>query len=63
MNNLALFINGFCDYLIVYFVFIAAIVVAFLIGIAWRKSKNKALLAENEEMSVADSSNEAASAE
>ena len=35
-----LFINGFLSYLVVYFVFIVTVVIAFLIGFQLRKSKN-----------------------
>lgn len=35
-----LFVNGFLSYLVVYFVFIAAVVIAFVIGFSLRKSKN-----------------------
>lgn len=39
-----LFVNGFLSYLIVYFVFIAAIVIAFVIGFTLRKNKNAKMI-------------------
>lgn len=41
MTNLTLFVNGFLEYLIVFLVFGASIVVAMLIGFNARKIKNK----------------------
>lgn len=44
MDNLMTFFfspNGFVPYLVTYFVYIAAIVIAFYIGFALRKNKNK----------------------
>ena len=43
MNNLALFVNGLLEYLVVYGVFIAAILIAFFIGFSLRKAKNAKL--------------------
>ena len=46
MNNLTTFFmseNGFFSYLVTYIVFIAAIILAFSIGFALRKNKNKKL--------------------
>lgn len=40
MNNLIDFANWFCSYLLVYVVFIAVIVIAFVIGVSMRKAKN-----------------------
>ena len=39
-----LFVNGFLSYLVVYFVFIAAIVIAFVIGFTLRKNKNAKMI-------------------
>ena len=46
MSNLTTFFmseNGFLSYLVTYIVFIAAILIAFSIGFALRKNKNKKL--------------------
>ncbi|MCR5209879.1 MAG: hypothetical protein K6C99_06690 [Lachnospiraceae bacterium] len=46
MDNLTTFFmseNGFLSYLVTYIVFIAAILIAFSIGFALRKNKNKKL--------------------
>ena len=43
-----LFINGFLSYLVVYFVFIAAVVIAFVIGFSLRKSKNAKMVTTGE---------------
>lgn len=40
MDNLILFVNNFLEYLIVFIVFAVCIVVAVLVGIKVRKSKN-----------------------
>ena len=50
MNNIMTFLfspNGFVPYLVTYFVYIAAIVIAFFIGFALRKNKNKKELESN----------------
>ena len=41
MQNLILFTNGFLEYLIVFAVFVALVLVGVFIGIALRKNKNK----------------------
>ena len=41
MDKLTAFLNSFGSYLVLYLVFIAVIVVAFLLGVATRKAKNK----------------------
>ncbi len=46
MDNLTLFLNGFLSYLVVFFVFLATIVIACLIGVALKKSKNAKMITE-----------------
>ena len=41
MSNASLFLSSFASYLLVYFVFIAVILIAVFIGVALRKNKNK----------------------
>ena len=40
MNNLIAFLSSFCSYLLVFVICIAIIVVAVIVGIKLRKSKN-----------------------
>lgn len=55
-----LFINRFLEYLINYFVFIAAIVVAFVIGFRLRKNKNaKMVTADGTENTAGEATDEA----
>lgn len=57
MDSLNRFINWSCEYLIVYFVFIAAIILAVVIGIALRKKKNASEAAKQIADSEAEESN------
>ena len=41
MDNLVLFINSFLSYLLVFGVFVAAIIMASVLGVSLRKIKNK----------------------
>ncbi len=46
MTNLILFVNAFLSYLLIFVLIIALVIVACLIGVKWRKSKDaKAALA------------------
>ncbi|MCM1267445.1 MAG: hypothetical protein NC302_06030 [Bacteroidales bacterium] len=48
MTNLILFLNAFFSYLLVFVLIIALVIVASVIGVKWRKSKDaKAALAES----------------
>ena len=40
MTNLILFVNAFLSYLLVFVFIIAVVVVACIIGVKWRKSKD-----------------------
>lgn len=40
MSNLILFVNAFLSYLLVFLFIIAVVVVACIIGVKWRKSKD-----------------------
>ncbi len=47
MTNLILFLNAFLSYLLVFVLIVALVIVACVIGVKWRKSKDaKAALAE-----------------
>ena len=46
MTNFTLFLNSFLSYLLVFFVFGAAIIVAYIIGINIRKAKNNKIEAD-----------------
>jgi len=46
MDNLILFLNSFCSYLLVFFVFCITIFIASKIGIALRKGKDAKLAAQ-----------------
>lgn len=48
MMELTLFLNAFLSYGLVFVVFAAAIVIAFLIGFGLRKNKNKKEAAEKQ---------------
>lgn len=41
MNNLILFINSFLSYLLVFAVFVAAIILSCVLGVTLRKMKNQ----------------------
>ena len=46
MTNLILFVNAFLSYLLIFVIIIALVIVACIIGVKWRKSKDaKAALA------------------
>ena len=50
MTNLILFVNSFLSYLLLFLFIIALVIVACVIGVKWRKSKDaKAALAEQTE--------------
>lgn len=40
MNNLILFVNAFLSYLLIFVLIIALVIVACVIGVKWRKSKD-----------------------
>lgn len=47
MTNLILFVNAFLSYLLLFVLIVALVIVACIIGVKWRKSKDaKAALAE-----------------
>lgn len=47
MTNLILFVNAFLSYLLIFVLIVALVIVACIIGVKWRKSKDaKAALAE-----------------
>lgn len=47
MQNLILFLNAFLSYLLVFVLIVALVIVACVIGVKWRKSKDaKTALAE-----------------
>lgn len=55
MTNLILFVNAFLSYLLIFALIVALVIVACIIGVKWRKSKDaKAALAEG--VDVADGS-------
>lgn len=43
MNNLILFFNAFFSYLLLFIIIIALVVIACVLGVKWRKSKDKKL--------------------
>lgn len=46
MTNLILFVNAFLSYLLIFVLIVALVIVACIIGVKWRKSKDaKAALA------------------
>ncbi len=48
MTNLILFVNAFLSYLLLFVLIVALVIVACVIGVKWRKSKDaKAALAES----------------
>lgn len=40
MTNLILFVNAFLSYLLVFVLIVALVIVACIIGVKWRKSKD-----------------------
>ena len=40
MSNLILFLNSFLSYLLVFVIIIALVIIACVIGVKWRKSKD-----------------------
>lgn len=43
MNNLILFLNSFFSYLLLFIIIAALVIVACVIGVKWRKSKDQKL--------------------
>lgn len=43
MNNLILFLNSFFSYLLLFIIIVALVIVACVIGVKWRKSKDQKL--------------------
>lgn len=61
MTNLILFVNAFLSYLLIFVLIIALVVVACIIGVKWRKSKDaKAAMNNSEEAAGAVGSNTSA---
>lgn len=58
MDNLLLFLDGFVEYLVVFFVFILAISVAIFIGIKLRKVKNNKISEEADKEETTDKLND-----
>lgn len=50
MTNLILFVNSFLSYLMIFVLIIALVIVACVIGVKWRKSKDAKAAAESMEM-------------
>ena len=50
MTNLILFVNSFLSYLMIFVLIIALVIVACVIGVKWRKSKDAKAAAESTEM-------------
>lgn len=46
MSNLILFVNSFLSYLLIFVLIIALVIVACIIGVKWRKSKDAKTAAE-----------------
>ncbi len=46
MTNLILFVNAFLSYLLVFLLIVALVIVACVIGVKWRKSKDAKAAAE-----------------
>ncbi len=46
MTNLILFVNAFLSYLLVFVLIVALVIVACVIGVKWRKSKDAKAAAE-----------------
>lgn len=55
MTNLILFVNAFLSYLLVFVLIVALVIVACIIGVKWRKSKDaKAALASGADAADGD---------
>lgn len=53
MTNLILFVNAFLSYLLVFVLIVALVIVACIIGVKWRKSKDaKAAAGETDAVST-----------
>ena len=48
MTNLILFVNAFLSYLLVFVLIVALVIVACIIGVKWRKSKDAKAAAGDE---------------
>ncbi len=48
MTNLILFVNAFLSYLLVFVLIVALVIVACVIGVKWRKSKDAKAAAETQ---------------
>ena len=54
MNNIILFLNAFLSYLLLFAIIVALVIIACVIGVKWRKSKDaKLALTEAAEASEA----------
>lgn len=49
MNNFVLFLNAWMSYLLVFFVFIAVMIVGGVCGVKWRKHKDAQVLQEEKQ--------------
>lgn len=61
MNNLILFLNAFLSYLLLFAFIVVLVIIASVIGIKWRKSKDVKLAAAGEgavEQTASDSESE-----
>lgn len=61
MNNLILFLNAFLSYLLLFAFIVVLVIIASVIGIKWRKSKDAKLAATGEgavEQTASDSESE-----
>lgn len=61
MNNLILFLNAFLSYLLLFAFIVVLVIIASVIGIKWRKSKDAKLAAAGEgavEQTASDSESE-----
>lgn len=59
MTNLIYFVNAFLSYLLVFILIVALVIVACIIGVKWRKSKD-AKAAQNVDESAGSSGSEPA---
>ncbi|MDD6812409.1 MAG: hypothetical protein PUD93_11165 [Lachnospiraceae bacterium] len=49
MNNLILFVNAFLSYLLLFALIVVLVIIACVIGVKWRKSKDRKLAEAGEE--------------
>lgn len=49
MNNLILFVNAFLSYLLLFALIVVLVILACIIGVKWRKSKDRKLAETGEE--------------